>query len=325
MTNQLPANTIISVILITENHQSLISRYLKKLCQLLEKYGSYEIIVVDNNSSDGTVQKIKEIQKQFSKVRLLVLSKKHEKEMALTAGFDNCIGDFIFGLNVLTDSARLIDEVLPKLISGQNLVFLRAKNYDFIPSTSAAKFLTRILLKVYSRGLFSDVSYSVALTRKAVNALTKIRRKKRYYEYISASIGFNLVIHYYQPAKANLKYLKRENVWGILKRVIDASISHSVRPLRFVSFLGIIASFLNLLFLLYVFIVSLIKSSIAEGWITTSVIMGSMFLLLFMILTVISEYLLRILEETRQEPLYFIADEIDSSIFESQREQLNIV
>jgi len=76
-------------------------------------------------------------------------------------------------------------------------------------------------------------------------------------------------------------------------------------------------------------VVTLVKHQIQEGWLTTNVMSTLMFFFLFLILTVLSEYIARILEETKERPLYFIDYEVDSPVMsykqETNNDRLNVV
>jgi hypothetical protein len=84
--------------------------------------------------------------------------------------------------------------------------------------------------------------------------------------------------------------------------------------LRWVSYAGLAGAGLNLAYVGYVFLVNLLKSHVAEGWTTLSLQSSSMFLMLFVIQAVMSEYVGRILDETKDRPLYHVVDELGSPI-----------
>jgi hypothetical protein len=102
-------------------------------------------------------------------------------------------------------------------------------------------------------------------------------------------------------------------------------VTNSTRPLRYVALLGMGASGLSFLYLLYVLAIALFKKHIAEGWITLSVTMAGMFFVLFLILAVIAEYIGRLLEESRDRPLYFVAEERTSSVLIPDATRRNVV
>jgi polyisoprenyl-phosphate glycosyltransferase len=102
-------------------------------------------------------------------------------------------------------------------------------------------------------------------------------------------------------------------------------VGNSTRPLRLVGWLALLAAFLNLAYIGYVFAVRIFKTRVAEGWMTLSLQNAGMFLLLFLILAVVTEYVGRILDETRERPLYYIAEEANSSVMVPSAERRNVV
>ena len=102
-------------------------------------------------------------------------------------------------------------------------------------------------------------------------------------------------------------------------------ISYSTQPLRWVSWLGLLASGLNLLYMVYVLATYLLRSRVAEGWTTLSLQASGMFFLLFLCLSVLSEYVGRILEESRDRPLYHVLEERNSNVLLANRDRTNIV
>ncbi len=94
---------------------------------------------------------------------------------------------------------------------------------------------------------------------------------------------------------------------------------------RMVGWIALGASFLNLVYIGYVFAVRIFKTRVAEGWMTLSLQNAGMFLLLFLILAVVTEYVGRILDETRERPLYYIAEEANSSVMVPSAERRNVV
>jgi len=101
--------------------------------------------------------------------------------------------------------------------------------------------------------------------------------------------------------------------------------ANSAIPLRLAALVGLFASFLNLLYFGYIFIVTLVNERLVEGWLTSSVMNTTMFFFVFLILTVLSEYIAHILEETRDQPLYFIKYETSSTTSIYTDEKLNVV
>lgn len=320
-------DTVISLILITQNDVEIITDILHNINNVLSKnYPNYEILVIDNYSDDDTVERIREIHRKIPYIRIIRLSKRYSTEIALTAGLDNCIGDYALLFNIYTDPPYIIPILIDKLLSIYDIVIARY-NDNFIDKDPLSSFFLFLVRKLSSHEFYFDSNYLIGLNRKTINSITRIRRKSRNFSYINSLIGYKKTIIEYKPLKSNLSKLKTENFFELIWRVSDIIISNSYRPMRILVALGMLIS---LLFLIYVFIIAILtitlhQSFAPKGWISISSVLGTMFFLLFSLLTLISEYIIRVLDESRNEPLYFIADEMDKSIISMNKDKLNII
>lgn len=261
----------------------------------------------------------------YPNIRLVVLSKQYDPEIAIFAGLENSIGDYIALIDIHMDPPSLIPKLIEKAFSGYDVVIVENKNKQNEPILE--KILSFTFYKIASQLLHltssSKDSYSRVLSRRALNSIIKIRSKNRFLKYVNQLIGFPHITLSYSRDITVPK--KKKNLLQRINTGINMIISNSLVPLRLATTVGFIASLLNLIFLGYIFIVVLVKERITEGWITTSVMNATMFFLLFSILTVVSEYIARILEETKDQPLYFIAEEYTSSSLPGDTERLNVV
>jgi glycosyltransferase involved in cell wall biosynthesis len=323
--NQL--DIITSIVIVVQNDEDIIDVELRNINKELQKlHINYEILLVDNNSQDDTVNVIRKIQKKLPFIRVLVLSKEYDADIALTAGIDNCIGDYAILFNIYTDPTNLLKVFIHNLLNNYDIVVGKA-DVPLIRYSFFSRMFIKVLEKISTHNFTYQTRYLIGLNRKAINAIIKTRRKSRNFSYINYLIGHKKQTITYTPIKKYLKRLKTENFFSLFFNATDIIISNSYKPLRILTFLGIAAS---LLFILYVAIITIIyifaDHTIApKGWISIAFVMGAMFFLLFSVLTLISEYVLRTLHETRNDPLYFIADEIDKSIILTEEDRLNIV
>ncbi|OGH19935.1 MAG: hypothetical protein A3D74_00670 [Candidatus Levybacteria bacterium RIFCSPHIGHO2_02_FULL_37_13] len=319
-------DTIISVILITQNDEDIIQERIKEINKELKKlHASYEIVIVDNNSTDQTVEKLHSLHKTVPHTRMLVLSKEYDTEIALTAGLDNCVGDYVILFNIYTDPPEVVPTIISRLLENYDIVIGESK-YDIIKRSFLSKIFLKVIEKLSTHALSYRTNYLTALSRKAINSIIRTRRKSRNFNYIHYLIGYKKSVLVYKPIKKFYYKLKKENFFELFFAVTDIIISNSFRPIRMLTFLGMAAS---LFFLLYVFFITLLAiffdTRVApQGWISLATVLGSMFFLLFSLLTLISEYLIRVLNEARNEPFYFIADEIDRSIILPKKNRRNI-
>lgn len=320
-------DTIISVVLVTQNDEDIIQRRIRGISTELEKLQvNYEILIVDNASEDNTVDTIRKLHKDITNIRILILSKQNDTEIALTAGIDNCIGDYAILLNIYTDPPTVLPKIVKELLNNNDIVIGKMKKDPFSYNI-ASRFFIHLLEKISTHHFEYRTNYLIGLNRKVINSITRTRRKSRNFSYLNNLIGYKKNSIYYTPIVNDQKKMREENFISLFFTVSDIIISNSFKPIRVFSFLGILAS---ILFLVYAFGISIIyffiNPSIApKGWISLAVVMGGMFFLLFSLLSLIAEYIIRTLHETRNEPLYFISDEIDKSIILAEQDRLNIV
>lgn len=319
--------TIISVIFVTSNDAGIIEDVLKKTNEVfLKNYPNYEILIIDNNSSDDTLGRIRALYKQIPHIKIIRLSKTSNMDIAFTAGLDNCIGDFVALFDIHLVSPDILPIFLNKLFENYDIVTAKTNKYTRSVLSPSYIFLS-LIEKISTHDFSYESTYLLALNRKAVNSITKIRRKSRNFSYISNSIGFRKTTITYKALRTKRSKIRNPNFIELMLIVSDIIISNSFRPIRILTALGMIVS---LVFLSYIFFVAIIAIFFniyyaPKGWISLASATGIMFFLLFSILTVISEYIIRILNESRSEPLYFIAEEMDKSVINSSKKRLNVI
>jgi polyisoprenyl-phosphate glycosyltransferase len=325
------ADIFASVLAVIGNDADIISGFISETTRTLsENFTYYELLIVDNGSNDGSSERIQEIQKKVPNLRFLRLSRAYEKEIALAASLDNSIGDYVVIIDINCDPPSLIPAMVQQATSGYDVVIAEQANrrYDSWLRNSFRRAFYRVASKILGFSLQPQASYYRLLSRRVVNSLTQIKNKSRYLKYFNALVGFRQILVPCQP------FCRRERtdeprLIQSIGSALDIILSNSARPLRWASWLGLAASSINLAYFGFIFVVSLVKKKIAEGWLTTNVMSTFMFFILFLILTILSEYVARILEETKDRPLYFIDFEVDSPVMAYKQEEdssgLNVV
>lgn len=322
------SEALVTVIMVMQNDHDIIEAVVKETIEVLRaRYPYHELLIIDNGSNDTSILKVKQLQATIPNIRLLVLSRRYDQEIAFAAALDNSLGDFVVLMDIQMDPPKVILDLLNKAEAGNDVVIAERK--DRSDNTFFEKKFAHLFYKIYgniSGFYFSpNASNFRLLSRRAVNSVIQIKNKSRYLKYFNALVGFTQAhvaydrIYSKSPTQTKVGFIRS------LIKASDVIVSNTVLPLRLVSFLGVVASFLNLIFLVYVFVVSLIKAEITEGWISSSVMSATMFFLVFLFLTVISEYISRILLETKNQPLYFVADEFNSTVLNPIKEKINVV
>ena len=313
----------VSTIIVAKKSTKKLTKYIEDLSELLSiRYTNYEIIVVDNGVAEGETDTLAETLLRIPCIRVIRLAQNFKYDTALFAGLEVSIGDFVCTLDPTIDPISVIPEFVDKNQS-KDVV----QGVSELPVASS-KFgqVGRRLFYWYNRKYIGidipvNATYLASYSRKAVNALTQTNRSQHHIRHMARRVGYAYETIPYQPLRhpGATKKLKR----GIIE-ALEISISYSTHPLRFVTWLGLIASLINVAYAVYVIAVNVLHQKVAEGWTTTSLQLSLMFFILFIIVVIISEYIGRILTESYKDPQYYIADELTSTVALADTKRRNV-
>lgn len=320
-------NTVISVVAPLQNQARILEAFIGELTAALKPaFAYYEIILVDDSSTDETATLARLLLPKLERVRYLRLSRSFGFEVAISAGLDSAIGDFVVVMDPMTDPPSMIPELIVQARRTGSILT------GIVPGQTSRGWLSALgasLFRSYCRRYLNVIlkpgtTHFRVLDRQVVNAVTQIRDRRRYLRIFIAAVGYNLQYFDYTPAQRSGKKTAN-NLFEELNTAIDIVVTSSRHPLRFVSRLGLFASAMNVLYIGYIGVVQLVKPHVAEGWTTTSLQNTAMFFFVTLILAVLCEYVGRLLEEVQGRPLYFVAEEKDSALRLEQQIEKNIV
>ena len=321
------SDVFVSVVAPLRNDAAIVRPFVREVMEVLRRsYANYELVLVDDGSHDDTISAVQEMLAEHECVRLVQLSREFGEEMAIAAGLDTVIGDFVVVMMPNQDPPGLIPEMVQRSREGTGIVF------GIRRTRLGESLLVRLLAKAfywYNRRLLhlnlpEDSSQFRVLSRQAVNAVVQIRDRHRYLRLLSANVGYATAGIVYDPIMRNPRRPGRP----LMERInvaIDMIVANSTHPLRFVTGLGMIGAALNVLYTLYIIAIYVFKDDVAEGWTTLSLQSAGMFFLVFLVLTVLSEYVGHILAEMSQRPLYYVQGEHNSPVLIADQNRRNIV
>ena len=327
-TSQLPKKQMrqdifVSVVVVPRKEFTGMLDYCRALSAVLvEAYANYEIIVVDNAMMPERVNELVGLLDELPCIRIIRLSREHSYDIAVIAGLEGSIGDY----TIITDpSLDYIDNILQIVEINQRYDIVQG-----VAKVSTKKFLKsgvgRRLFYWYNRRYLSinipvQSTYLIALSRRSVRALTTTARHDGYIRHMIKIVGYSYGEFKY---KTKVDPLRSRSLRTGVVEALDVVSSHSTHPLRFMSWVGFFASLLNIGYLLYIVIVALTKQHIAEGWTTMSLQISGMFFILFVFMVVLSEYIGKILNESRHDARYYVLDELSSTVSLADVERKNI-
>jgi len=318
---------ILTVATIIQNNDDILTEYVNEVIPLLKtNFKNFELLLIDNGSSDNSVDLIKQSQTVHPNIRLISLSKEYEEEHARIAILDNCIGDYTVIMDINSDPPAVILEMVAKSVSGYDLVIGERKNRndDTFFERISAKLFYKLSKNLTGYDINPYDSDFICLSRKMINSLIKIRDRSRYLKYLKLDVGYKQTTIKFDRIHRS-KFKKRKKLSHAVSFALEIITTNSDKLLKWASLLGLTISMLNLLYVFYILGIALFKNDVASGWVSSSAMSSIMFFFLFLIVSIISIYLSVILKESKKGSLYYISDESSSSIIYKKIEEKNIV
>jgi glycosyltransferase involved in cell wall biosynthesis len=317
----------VSVVAVLRSYARFLPAFVDDVHRILNNhYSNYELVLVDNGSRDETPKLVRGMLQSRKCTRYLRLSRRMSAEMATMAGLDAAIGDYVVTLHPEFDPPSEIPAMVDECRSGTDVVFGSA------PFPRPPGLLYRSLRWGFYR--FSRLAFGIepvrgnsvyrCMSRAAVNALTRVRRRKRFFGQLASEIGLSVATHEYEFISRSGKQ-PRLNLRRAARTATSMAMNHSSAPMRLVSLLGLAGSFISLVYSLYVVGIYFSKDDVMPGWTTLSLQMSGLFFLAFVMLTLIGEHLGRLIDESVDRPLYHVREEQSSSVMLSDLTRRNVM
>ncbi len=320
-------NTVVSIVVPLEQDGLALEELVTEIDQTLgAAYRFFEIVLVDDGSTDGTSAAVQPLLKKIQRIRYLRLSRPFGRDVALSAGIESAIGDFVVTLDPRTDPIDIIPQMIHNCRKSGGIVHGMAQNP--CRRSFAREWFGRLFRNYCRKHLGVDIKHGVSdlrvMSRQAVNALLQVREQSRYLRVLTLTLGYQ---HEFFPYRLETRRGgPRLTTWPAeIATAIDLLAANTRHPLRVVTAAGLLGALLNLLYSGYVVVIFLLKPNVAAGWTTLSLQLSGMFFFVCLILAVLSEYVGVVLGEVRSRPLYFIAQEGNSSVLLEDTVQSSIV
>jgi glycosyltransferase involved in cell wall biosynthesis len=300
--------THLSVVVPVLNEETLIQELIQRVIINCEKITSeYEIIIVDDGSTDDTWAKISNESRTNLKIKALKFSRNFGHHYALTAGLNKTSGDWVVVMDGdLQDRPEVIPDLYKKAKEGFDVVFVSRQNRTENLLYQLAQKIFYWLLKVLSGIDFdsSQANFSI-ISKKVVMEFRNFPEKARFYGSTIKWLGFNRSQIFALHGKRHSgtpSYTFRKR----FKLASDIILSFSERPLKFAISLGIAVSSLSILSAIWIIYSAIIWGFSVTGW--TSLIFSIFFFsgVLLIVLGIIGLYIGRIFEEVKKRPLYIV-------------------
>jgi glycosyltransferase involved in cell wall biosynthesis len=301
----------LSIIIPMFNEEDVLAPLFERLVPVLERLGeSFEIICVDDGSSDRTAEIVRSRSAKDPRIKLIGFSRNFGKEAALTAGLDHARGDAVIPLDAdLQDPPELIGALVGKWREGYDVVYgLRAsRDRDTLHTRLSAQLFYALMRRMAGIDMPSNAGDFRLMDRRVVDALKGLREHNRFMKGLFAWIGFRQVaVPYERPERAAGR--TKFNYWKLWNFAIDGFTGFSTLPLRLAGYVGFLTALTSLVYGAYLVIRTLVSGVDVPGY--ASLMVAVLFLggLQLIVLGVIGEYLGRSYTEAKKRPLYIVRE-----------------
>lgn len=314
MTDDNPRERVkFSVVIPVFNEEENLEVLYARLTKVMESVGEpYEIIFVDDGSTDNSFQILRDLHRKDNNVKVIRFTKNFGQDIARTAALDYCRGENVILMDAdLQDQPEEIPKLLAKLNEGYDVVYgLRKERQDNLYRRLSSKVYFQLVAKLTNQTVNPQITSFRILTRRAVDYMNEFRERSRFYGGLVTWLGFpsaTVEIEHGRRFAGKTKY----SFWKLLRNAAEGVISFSDIPLRLMGYFGFIVSTVSFILGIYMLVRWFIWDIPVSGY--TSIIVSMAFLggVVLIFLGVIGQYISRIHIEVKKRPLYVIRDMIE--------------
>lgn len=311
-------NLFLSVVMPAYNESKNIVSVIREMENVISQrsdVGNHEVIVVDDHSSDDTLQKVRALREENRRVTGIRLSRRNGSHTALRAGISQARGDVVLCISADgQEDPRAIGEMLEKIKSGCHLVWaVRKDRREPFLTKWLAVFAYRLIRWFVNQEL-SSVNLLNAdffmFSRSVAEAINRCPERNTSLFGLMLWLGFRQEIVNYER-RQRLSGASKWSFRSKVKLLADWIIAFSGIPLKGITWIGLSTAGLGFLYALFVIFYSIFVGYPFPGWAATVVLILVLGGTQMAMLGVTGEYLWRNLDETRRRPLFFIEDSTD--------------
>jgi glycosyltransferase involved in cell wall biosynthesis len=299
----------LSIVVPAYNEQEVLAQFHCRLVAVLDRLGLLsEIVYVNDGSSDGTWSVIEALRAGDGRISALDLSRNFGKELAMTAGLDHALGDAVVVIDAdLQDPPELIEEFVRHWHAGFDVVYAQRVGRDgetWLKKRTAYLFY-RLIQAVSRVHIPKDTGDYRLMSRRAVDALKKLREQHRYMKGLFAWIGFpqKAVLYRRDPRFAGST---KFNYWKLWNLALDGITSFTIAPLKLATYAGLLVALASFVYAAYIVYKTLRYGDPVAGYpslMTVVLFLGGAQLTS---IGVLGEYIGRMFDEAKARPLYLL-------------------
>jgi glycosyltransferase involved in cell wall biosynthesis len=317
----------VSIVVPAFNEQEVLPLFHRRLLASLKKlHARWEIIYVDDGSTDHTAAILKQLHSVTENVGVLQLSRNFGKEQAMTAGLKQAQGNAVIIIDAdLQDPPELIPAMVARWREGADVINMRrsSRQGESAFKRATAHCFYRIINKLSREEIPADVGDFRLFSRRVVDALNQLNESNRFMKGLFAWVGFNQVImDYHRDPRAAGE--TKWNYWKLWNFAIEGITSFTTAPLKVATYAGFISAITAFCYAFYFVFKTVFIGDAVSGFPTLIITILMLGGLQLMAIGVVGEYLGRIFIESKNRPLFlvdaYMLPRLDMSLAEASTE-----
>ncbi len=307
----------ISVVAPAYNEQEVLGEFHRRVTRVLRRLGcEYEIVLVNDGSRDATLALMHALREADPHITVVDLSRNFGKEIALSAGLDHAGGDVVVILDAdLQDPPELIPRMLEAWREGYDIVYgvrTRRDGETWFKKLTA-RYFYRLIKKVSRVEIPTDTGDFRLMTRRAVEAVGRLREEHRFMKGLFAWIGFpsRPIFYRREPRAAGTTSW---NYWKLWNFALEGITSFTVAPLKAATYVGLSVALAALLYAAVVIWKALMFSDPVKGYPSLMAVILFLGGVQLVSIGLLGEYVGRIFNEVKRRPLYLVNRLLNSDL-----------
>lgn len=295
-----------------ENVHYFYEEFMKNDIFFKEKQLDYEIIYIDDGSTDKTVDEVKKLRNKDNHIKMISFSRNFGKESAIYAGFKKSKGDYVVMMDAdLQDPPSLLPEMFSYIEQGYDSVATRRVSRKGEPPLRSffARMFYRIMNKISKTDIVDGARDYRLMTRKVVDAILSMGEYNRFSKGIFGWVGYDTKWVEFE----NIERIHGETKWSFWKLFlysIEGITAFSTAPLAISSVMGVIFCLLAFILIIVIIIRSFIWTDPVGGWPSLVCIISLVSGVQLFCLGIVGQYLSKTYLEVKKRPIYLVKEEI---------------
>jgi len=302
--------TELSVVVPMLNEAANLATLYARLTQVLASLQmSYELIMVDDGSTDGTYEGLCRLRARDPRLKCIRLARNFGHQAALTAALAHATGQAVIVMDAdLQDPPEAIPELLGRWHEGFDVVYaIRCHRKEPTAKRFAYALFYRLLHRVAAVEVPLDAGDFCLMDRRVVEQLNALPERNRFVRGLRTWVGFRQAgVEYERQARHAGR--SQYGFWQLVRLAVDGLVSFSYVPLRIASTVGFFVSLGSLLVGLYYLALRLAGHREPAGF--AGIIISILFLGGVQLITIgiMGEYVGRIFDEVKHRPVYIVSE-----------------